>query len=352
MTTRRGSLSILVGVGLAALLVVPAPACTTVCLLDGTRPVVAYNYDFHPQEGLALVNKRGVAKRSALGAQGASWTSAHGSVTFNQFGRDNPTTGLNEKGLMISLMWLDETRYPEADDRPAIGILEWIQYNLDRHARVAEVLADAQAVRPTSKVPIHYFFADATGDAAVVEFLDGKLVVHRGQTLPVRALANSTYADSVTALEVAAQRGDVPATVASLDRFVRAAMLARRPAPDPIGQGFEILQSVAQPRFTRWSIVYDLGAGEIHFRTDTNLATRRVGLAGLDLSCATPVKMLDVTGAGSGDVTRDLTDYTRAANRALIEASFSKTPFLSSVPAAARDSAAAHPETSSCATPR
>jgi len=38
MTTRRGSLSILVGVGLAALVVAPAPACTTACLLDGTRP--------------------------------------------------------------------------------------------------------------------------------------------------------------------------------------------------------------------------------------------------------------------------------------------------------------------------
>lgn len=93
MTTRRGSLSSLVGVGLTALVVVPPPACATVCLLDGTRPVVAYNYEFHPQEGLALVNKRGVAKRSALRAQGATWTSGYGSVTFNQFGRDNPTTG-------------------------------------------------------------------------------------------------------------------------------------------------------------------------------------------------------------------------------------------------------------------
>ena len=352
MMTRRRMVA-LAGLSLAALIATPALSCTTVCLLDGARPVVAYNYDFDPPEGLVLVNKRGMAKQSALRAQPATWTAAYGSVTFNQFGRDNPTTGVNEKGLMISLMWLDETRYPAADHRPAIGILEWIQYNLDRHASVAEALAAGEAVRPMSRIPIHYLFADATGDVAVVEFLDGKLVAHRGQTLPVRALANSTYEASLAALGTATRRGDVPTSLSSLDRFVRAAVLARSAAADPIARGFEILASVAQPNFTRWSLVYDLGAGEIHFRTDGNSAIRRVALSGLDFSCGTPVKMLDVTAAGAGDVTRDFADYTLAANRALIEASFTKTPFLRAIPAAARDAAAAHPETtSSCAAPR
>ena len=153
--------------------------------------MVAYNYDFHSFEGLVLVNKRGTRKRSRFEG-GASWTSRYGSVTFNQFGRDNPTTGINEKGLMISLMWLDGTEYPPADGRPATGILEWVQYNLDRHASVAEFAARAGEVRPASKTPIHFLMADAAGDAAVVEFLDERLVLHRGATLPVRALANST----------------------------------------------------------------------------------------------------------------------------------------------------------------
>ena len=100
-----------IALGLAALGAAPAWACTTVCLLDGARPIVAYNYDFDPPEGLVLVNKRDTAKRSSLRGQGAAaWTASYGSVTFNQFGRDNPTTGINEKGLMVSLMWLSETR--------------------------------------------------------------------------------------------------------------------------------------------------------------------------------------------------------------------------------------------------
>jgi len=87
---------------LCALTVTPALACTTVCLVERERVVVGYNYDFYARDGLVLVNKRGVTRTSWRRSQPASWTAAYGSVTFNQFGRDNPTTGLNEKGLMVS----------------------------------------------------------------------------------------------------------------------------------------------------------------------------------------------------------------------------------------------------------
>jgi penicillin V acylase-like amidase (Ntn superfamily) len=168
--------------------------------------------------------------------------------------------------------------------------------------------------------------------------------------MPVRALTNSTYADSIAAFARARSKGEVPTSTSSLDRFVRAAMLAGQGNADPIARGFEILALVAQPDFTRWSIVYDLSAREVHFRTEGNRAIRRVALAGLDFSCATPVKMLDVTGGGAGDVSAALVDYSEAANRALIEAAFTKTSFLREIPAAARDAMAANPgATSSCA---
>jgi penicillin V acylase-like amidase (Ntn superfamily) len=349
---RRRQVFALAGFGVAALVAAPALSCTTVCILDKQQAVVAYNYDFYPPEGLILVNKRETRKVSSLRTQGAGWAATYGSVTFNQFGRDNPMTGINEKGLMVSQMWLDETKYPPADTRPAIGILEWIQYNLDRHASVAEVLANAETVRPTSRVTIHYLVADATGEAAALEFIDGKLVVHRGAAMPVRALANSTYVDSVAAFEKAKNKGEMPTSASSLDRFVRAAMLAGDGNEDPIARGFEILAAVAQTDFTRWSIVYSLSAGEVYFRTEGNRAIRRFALAGFDFSCGTPVKMLDVTAGGAGDVGAAFVDYSMAANRALIESGFTKTPFLRDVPAAARDALAAHPgSTSSCAAP-
>ncbi len=346
-STARGLLAI----GLGAIVLLDgraARACTTVCL-GGDRPVVAYNYDFHPQEGLLLVNQRGTVRKSRVEPRGAVWTSRYGSVTFNQYGRDNPTTGMNERGLMVSLMWLDGSQYPPADARPATGILEWIQRHLDLDASVAEVIATAESVRPTGATPIHYFFADARGDAAVIEFLAGRLVVHHGAGLPVRALANNTYEESLLAYDAAKRRGEVPAARGSLDRFVRGAMLAQGNG-DPIARGFEVLAAVANPGFTRWSVVYDLAARVVHFRTDSNPEIRRLALGGLDFSCGNSIGMLDVTASGEGDVTGRLRPYTRTANRALIEASFGRTPFLKDHSGAEKDAAAAHPDvTSRCA---
>ena len=326
--------AVLVVIGVGTLNATPGSTCTTVCLLENDRAVVAYNYDFYPSEGLVLVNKRGTSKKSWVEPQGASWAARHGSVTFNQFGRDNPTTGVNEKGLMVSLMWLNGTEYPPADDRPAIGILEWIQYHLDTNATVAEVVATAGSFRPTSTTPIHYLFADASGDTAVIEFLEGKLIVYRRDTMPIKALANSTYAHSVAAFKTFEETGVLPAEEAktkgptpgfgSLDRFVRGAMLS--PAKgDPVAHGFAILSEVQQG-ITRWSIIYDLNAGEVHFKTDTNSEIRRFSVAEFDFSCRTPVQVLDLTAPGSGLVQTVFANYTTAANRALLESSLKGRP--------------------------
>src|SRR5688572_1406395 len=96
-----------------------ADACTTFC----TRGLFGRNYDFEIGDGMVVVNKRGMRKQSNT-AVPASWTSRFGSVTFNQYGRDNPTGGMNEQGLVVELMWLDGTRYPRPDARPEVGTLE------------------------------------------------------------------------------------------------------------------------------------------------------------------------------------------------------------------------------------
>src|SRR5262245_31082821 len=195
----------LLGLGLAAMLATPARSCSTICLPGKERTLVAYNYDWYLPEGLVVVNKRGTRKISSLRPQAATWAATYDrSVTFNQYGRDYPATGINEKGLMVAQMWLDETKQPPVDARPEVNGLGWVQYNLDRHASVAELLANAEAVRPTSRSGLqHYLVADAAGDAAAVEFLEGKIVAYRGQAMSVRAPTHSAYADSVAAFEKA-----------------------------------------------------------------------------------------------------------------------------------------------------
>jgi len=244
----------------AVLIATPGFTCTTLCLVEKGRALVGYNYDAWASEGLVLVNKRGTSKKSRVEQGAASWTARYGSVTFNQFGRDRPSSGVNEKGLMVSLMWVDGARYPPADDRPAIGFLEWIQYHLDNHASVAEVVTNAEAVRIASAFPLHYLFADASGDAAVIEFLDGKAVAYRGETLPVKALANSTYADSIAAFEAAKRTGEMPTSHSSLDRFVRGAMLVSGDG-DPIARGFAALAAVASPGITSTRLEHRVRSG-------------------------------------------------------------------------------------------
>ena len=350
MTTRSFFIAV-VTVMFAVLMATPGITCTTLCLLEKGRVLVAYNYDAWAPDGLVLVNKRGMSKQGRI-KEAASWTARYGSVTFNQFGRDEPSSGVNEKGLMVSVMWLDGTRYPPADHRPPIGPARWIQYNLDNYSSVAEVVEKAELVRLSTSVPVHYFFADVTGDMAVMEFIEGKLAVYRGETLPVRALTNSKYAESLAAFEAAKRRGEIPTSESSLDRFVRGATLISGEG-DAIARSFATLAAVASTTGetpTRWSIVYDLAASEVHFRSDSNQAIRRLSVTSFDFSCRTPMKMFDLTKSGSGDVSTSLTDYSTATNRTVAQAAYTKTPFFRGVSETERTALADHAdETSACA---
>jgi penicillin V acylase-like amidase (Ntn superfamily) len=292
-----------------------ADACTTFC----TRGLFGRNYDFEIGYGMVMTNKRGVRKSSSQTPKPAEWTSRYGSLTFNQFGRDNPTGGMNEQGLVVELMWLDGTRYPAADARPELGTLEWIQYQLDTASTVAEVLANAEKVRIAERgVPLHYLIADAKGDSAAVEFFDGKLVVSRGAT----ALANEPYA-----------------TKSASDRFMR----ARRGVANAttIDAAFSLLDDVAQPH-TQWSIVYDLRDKAVHWRTAANRTRRSVKLAAFDFRCATPVRVSDIDA-------NEFRDYTRAANEALVRRSTRGTSFTRNTPDAEIEAAARWPERATCA---
>src|SRR5688500_6740984 len=206
---------------IAGLITSEALACTTFCLKNKGEVLFGKNYDWMIGDGAAFVNRRGVSKWSGLENEKnpAKWTSRYGSVTFNQYGWESPSGGMNEVGLVIELMWLDDTEYPQPDDRPAIGVLEWIQFNLDTAATAEEVIRNSAAVRIASAVKLHYLVSDKYGNSATVEFLDGKLVAHTGEKLPVSALANDTYTRSLEYSKTA----QAPTSESSLDRFSRAA---------------------------------------------------------------------------------------------------------------------------------
>jgi choloylglycine hydrolase len=260
---------------------------------------------------------------------------------------------MNEEGLVVELMWLEDTAYPPADARGALPALQWIQYQLDTCGRVAEVLASDAVVRieEGTSAKIHYLVADATGDAAAIEWLNGVMIVHRGDGLPVRALTNDTYERSLAHLATLADGADAR-SMASLDRFVRAgeglASIGGASRASAVGAAFDVLGAVAQGNFTCWSIVYDVALREVHFRTRGNERVRTVKLRELEFRCDVPVLVLDVNARVAGDASRSLTPYTLERNTSLVRSSFAKTDFLQGVPAEVVDALARAPEGMPC----
>ena len=320
-------------------------ACTTFCLERDGRIVFGKNYDFGIGYGMLVVNKRGVVKSSLVTPpdRPARWTSRYGSLTFNQFGREFPSGGMNEAGLVVELMWLDAAKYPDRDARPAVGVLEWIQYQLDNFATAADVVANAERIRISSRTPLHYLVADRKGGCASIEFLDGKLVAHSGPTLPVGALTNDTYESSLAYARDRQRRAlPAPEGPGSLERFARAASLLPR-GRGTVEDAFRVLDSAVARGYTQWSIAYDVAAGKVHYRTRVNPKVRSVALSSLDFTCSAPVRTADV------DAEPAFSDYSKAANRALIERSYRGVDFLRETPAAELDRAAAYPDTTTCA---
>jgi len=312
--------------------------CTTFCLADGGQVLFGKNYDWDVDHGLLTVNKRGVSRAadSTGSARPARWVSRYGSVTFNQYGRDNPSGGINEAGLVVELMWLEGSAYPAPDQRPAVGVLEWIQYQLDESATVAEVLASDGAVRIAGGTPLHYLVADLSGRVAAIEFLGGQMKAHSGDSLPVAVLTNSTYDNSLAHMRrapVPAGSG-IPAASDSLSRFERTAKRVagyrRRGIDEALSFAFDTLRNVASSR-TQWSIVYDAGEGRVHFKTRRQPAIRSLRLQNLDFSCAGPVMVLDLNAPGGGDVLARLRPYSRESNLSILRSSFSETTFLADV---------------------
>ncbi|HEX5132386.1 MAG TPA: linear amide C-N hydrolase [Candidatus Krumholzibacteria bacterium] len=337
---------------LALALIAQQPrACTTFCFNGDGNLVFGKNYDWGIGMGLVVVNKRLVMKRAFVDEGAFVWTSRYGSVTFNQYGREFPCGGMNEAGLVVELMWLDDTRYPATDERGALPTLQWIQYQLDRSASVADVVASDQTVRISgASARIHFLVADASGDVAAVEFLDGRMVVHRGDDLPYPALTNDTYEKSA-AYARAYDTAPREASRSSLDRFATAAHAVEAGPPagtEPVDAAFDLLDRVAQGDHTQWSIVYDVAIRRVYFRTRSNPMVRWIDARTLNFDCSTPVRILDVNAPESGDVTGELRDYEYTINRATLGAAYAGTDFLRGVSARELDELAHFPDGTRC----
>jgi penicillin V acylase-like amidase (Ntn superfamily) len=331
----------ILGFALSAAILLPicAHPCTTFCLKNGRSFVFGRNYDWDYENAVILVNKRNIAKKAFLlpGVENpAQWASKYGSITFNQYGREFPLGGMNEAGLVIEMLWLAQAEYPLTDPRPAVIDSQWVQYQLDTAATVADVLASDQKIRidASSKSLLHFLVCDSQGGVAVIELLGGRLRTYTGKDLPVAALANNTYAYCLNLLDLCNGDETHPAFAQannSLKRFMRAANGVRQwnahVSGSPVPYAFQVLEKAAVDR-TMFRIVYEGASGMIYFRTKSTPDIRHIDIHHVDFSCRTPVQYLDILEPLKGDVTANFKPFSWEANYRLIKDSVANTSLL------------------------
>lgn len=304
--------------------------CTVFQHQNTSEIIVGKNYDWDLGHGFVMTNPRGnqkTALKLSSSDKPAQWTSKFSSLTFNQHGLEFPLSGINEKGLVVEILWLRSSEYAPPDSRPVINELQWIQYQLDNFASVSEALNGVDKIRLKNvKAKVHYYMCDAYGDCATVEFLKGNTIVHTSKALEFKALTNDTYSDSLAYMKKHVGYGGEQAfnesSDASLDRFARA---VRDQKTSTLTSAFDLLDKVVSGNEsntpTQWQIVYAPQKKTVRFRTAEQRETKEIHFEALIHGCETPSKMLNMEESLSGDVTLQFETFSKKKNSWMIRKS-------------------------------
>jgi penicillin V acylase-like amidase (Ntn superfamily) len=294
---------------MACLCHLPVFPCTTFVLRTKQGSFFGRNLDWVSDHGLIIVNQRNASKLSfaITPEKPIEWISKYGSISFNQFGKEFPYGGINEKGLVVEVM-RSEADYAEFDERPIVNELQWVQYQLDNCATIDEVIATDLILRiGQAHEGLHYLVCDANGNSVVIEFLNGKMVAYKGNELPVSVLENETYKNSMQSFKNAQSC-----------RFTTTANLIKKyNGGDPVNYSFGILDKVALT--AEWSVVYDIDKMQIHFRTTSNNNIRMVDMNSFDFDCNTKTLNYSLTEAGKGNITQLFTKLNLAKNTEVLK---------------------------------
>lgn len=263
------------------------------------------------------------------------WRSKYGSVAVTIY-EGATADGMNEKGLVANMLYLAESRYPEAraaDRRPTLPISAWAQYVLDTYATTAEAVEGLRK-EPFRMVPIiaptgepgtvHLSVSDASGDSAIFEYIDGRLTIHHGREYQV--MTNSpVFSQQIPLASYWKSIGGeamLPGTNRPADRFARASYYINEATQtaDPrraVATVFSVMRNVSVPigiripgkpniADTLWLTVSDQ-KNRVYYYQDTNSPSILwVKLGELDFGAGTGPRKLQLDGNPDigGDQTR------------------------------------------------
>lgn len=282
-------------------------SCTTFVLKTDNDLVFGRNLDWVSDNGLLIINKRNQVKISLVFPpnEAVKWTSRYGSVTFNQFGKEFPFGGINEKGLVIEIMNA-KAEYPEIDDRKALNELQWIQYHLDRSSSIDEIIQSDKVFRISMvSQELHFLISDNEGKVAVIEFVNGVMKVYKDKTLKYPVLENSTYEKSLKNYKEN-----------KYCRFGTAVDMINEynSNTNVVDYSFEILDEVALDG--SWSIVYDIKNMQVHFKTSSQINIKTVDFDTLEFDCNSSDFMYDLKLNDKGKINSLFVKFESKINEA------------------------------------
>jgi choloylglycine hydrolase len=185
------------------------------------------------------------------------WTSKYGSLVTTVYGL-GAADGMNEQGLAAHMLYLNAADFGQRDPKlPGVQAGLWAQYALDSSATVAEALDLLMKIQPIAieahghKANVHLALEDATGDSAIIEYIDGKPVVHHGREF--RVMTNDPSYDQQLVLlkgqDFSKPSSDMPlpGNVNPRDRFQRASYyLSMVPTPKTEREGVASMIAIAR----------------------------------------------------------------------------------------------------------
>ncbi len=319
-------------------------ACTAFQLTSGDGAKIyfrsmEFGFPFHSQ---VLVVPRGTAYTGTApgGKQGLKWTTKYGLVGLNvSFEPNVVTDGMNEKGLVVGLLYLPgygKFLPPDASKTDhTIGSWEAATYLLSTVATVEEakqaLLKEeayvAEQVFPQFKqpLPVHFYIADSTGAVVIAEYVNGKLSLHDD---PLGILTNSppfgwqstnlsNYVNlspvNVPALDLdnnvkiqnfgqGSGMLGIPGDYTPPSRFVRAALFSQwvtpgKSASETVNAGFHVLNTfdifagaIREKQgandnvsdTTEWAVAHDRTNLKTYVRTYDGLTIQMVDLKKID----------------------------------------------------------------------
>ena len=228
------------------------------------------------------------------------------------------------------MLYLNATDFgPRDASKPGVHAGLWAQYLLDNAATVKEALTLLDTVQVVMveahghKATVHLAIEDASGDSAIIEYIDGKPVVHHGREY--RIMTNDPTYDEQLALlkkqDFSKPSSDtpLPGNVKPTDRFQRAAYYAAMlPEPKNEREAVAGVLAIARNVSVPFGAPYKgFGIYNTEYRTVINLTDKRyffelttspnviwADLAKFELTPGSPVMILNPDNiALSGDVT-------------------------------------------------